>query len=343
MEEEKKEVPLVVARKLASIQEISSITPLNNDLEIAKVLGWQVVIRKNEFKSGEKIVYFEIDTQLPEWFNEMEMSDYKSKTSLIAGILSQGIIKPITCLKNNEKYKIGDDISEEMNVRKYDDEEKLMSVKENKEFPIYLVPKSDEPRIQSEPRYLEVFKGKPFVATLKYDGTSSTFMIDPTNNKELWVASRNKLLEKGKKESGSYYSIADKYKIAQKLAKFPDYAIQGEIYGAGIQKNPLMVKDKHLAVFTIYSLSQNRCLDYDEMIEACNKLELPYVEAVFRGDNFNFSVEELLEKVKGVYKNTENPREGLVFRLEKYWDTPSLRASFKVVNNDYLLKNAVKK
>ena len=341
MEEEKKEAPLVVARKLASVQLISSITPLNDQLDIVKVLGWQVVTLKNDFKPGDKIVYFEIDSKLPEWFTELEMDDYRAKTSVIAGVISQGIIKPITCVKDHEKYQVGDDLSEVLEVGKYDDEGKIISAKENKEFPISVVPKTDEPRIQSEPRYLEVFKGKSFVASLKYDGTSGTFLLDPTNKKDLWVASRNKLVAKGK-QGGEYWAIAEKYKLAQKLQKFPDLAIQGEVYGAGIQKNPFKLKEKRLAVFTIKSLSLNRCLDYDEMVETCKELDLPYAEAIVRGDNFNFSLDELIELAKGKYQDTENEREGLVFRLAKYWDTPCIRASFKVINNDYLIQNAKK-
>lgn len=336
--EESKEIALVVARKLASVQEITSLTPLNDDLEIAKILGWQVVVRKGEFKPKQRVVYFEIDTQLPDWFIEHEMTDYKAKTSIIAGVLSQGIIKPIECLKNHDhdQYKLGDDLSEVLNVKKYDDDGQLLSVQENKEFPIYLVPKTDEPRIQSEPRYIDIFKGKPYVATIKYDGTSSTFMLDPTNEKNLWVASRNKLLVKGNKDAG-HFAIADKYKIMKKLEKFPYYAIQGEIYGPGLMKNPLNVKEKRLAVFTIYDLKENRCLDYDEMADACVKMELPCVQIFERGDNFNYTLEELLEKSEGEYEGTENPREGLVWRLQKFWDTPTVRASFKVINDNYLI------
>lgn len=337
--EESKETPLVIARKLASVQEIASLTFLNDDLEIAKILGWQIVVRKGEFQPNQKVIYFEIDTQLPEWFIEHEMTDYKSKTSIIAGALSQGIIKPITCLQENENYKVGDDVSEVLNVKKYDDEGQLLSVQENKEFPIYLVPKTDEPRIQSEPRYIDIFKGKPYVATVKYDGTSSTFMIDPTNVKNLWVASRNKLLVKGAKDPGGHFAIAEKYKIAKKLEQYPNYAIQGEIYGPGLMKNPLNVKDKSLAVFTIFDLKENRCLDYDEMADICKKLDLSCVQTFERGDKFDYTLEELLEKSKGVYEGTENAMEGLVWRLERFWDTPTIRASFKVINDNYLIKN----
>jgi hypothetical protein len=53
--------------KLASIEIIKEIVPHNNadSLEIAKVLGWQSVVKKNEFKEGDKVVFVVIDTILP--------------------------------------------------------------------------------------------------------------------------------------------------------------------------------------------------------------------------------------------------------------------------------------
>ena len=54
-------------RKLASVQVISDIIPHTNPKavekwEIAKVLGWEVVIAKGQFQKDEKIIYFEIDS-----------------------------------------------------------------------------------------------------------------------------------------------------------------------------------------------------------------------------------------------------------------------------------------
>lgn len=55
-------------RKMASIQEIASLSPIENSdfLEVAmmKNLGWKVVVKKGEFTVGQKIVYFEIDSAI---------------------------------------------------------------------------------------------------------------------------------------------------------------------------------------------------------------------------------------------------------------------------------------
>lgn len=54
-------------RKLATVRIIKDIRPISNadNIELAIIDGWQCVVKKNEFKIGEKIIYFEIDSFLP--------------------------------------------------------------------------------------------------------------------------------------------------------------------------------------------------------------------------------------------------------------------------------------
>jgi len=55
-------------RKMASVQEIARLSPIENSdfLEVAEMknLGWKVVVKKGEFKVGDKVVYFEIDSAI---------------------------------------------------------------------------------------------------------------------------------------------------------------------------------------------------------------------------------------------------------------------------------------
>ena len=43
-------------RKLASIQTITQISPIKDAdaIEVARVLGWNVVVKKDQFKVGDK-------------------------------------------------------------------------------------------------------------------------------------------------------------------------------------------------------------------------------------------------------------------------------------------------
>jgi len=331
---------LQVKRKLASIQKVDDILPIESDpqKEIAKILGWQVVVDKDEYKKEDIVVYFEIDSKLPDdrWCEDMAFYDFRVNTVTVAGVLSQGMIKHISTFKNFEKKNIGDDVTEELDVTKYDEEERSTSIIENKEFPIHLMPFTDEPRVQSEPKYLKLFEGKPYVGTLKYDGSSCSFILNPENKEDLWVCSRNKIVDPKKKND--FWKIAEKYKIKEKLQKFPDYAIQGEMYGPGIQKNLLGMKELKFAVFNVYSSSQKRGLDYDELVKVCTDMDLPYVAVIDRGDSFKYTMDDLFALVKGNYEGTNNQREGIVFRLAKNWYGQNSRASFKIISNDFLLK-----
>jgi len=98
-------------------------------------------------------------------------------------------------------------------------------------------------------------------------------------------------------------------------------------------------KEVKLAIFNAKDLSTNKYLDFDELETLCKKMDLPMVQVIEKGDCFNYSVSELKNVSKGMYPNTKNPREGLVFRLSKDWHTDNKRHSFKIINDDFLLNH----
>ena len=55
-------------RQLASIQTVNAVEPIPyaDAIERVRVLGWWVVVKKSELKVGDKVVYCEIDSLLPE-------------------------------------------------------------------------------------------------------------------------------------------------------------------------------------------------------------------------------------------------------------------------------------
>lgn len=58
-------------RKLASIQRIEWLRPIEgrDRIELAGVLGWQVIVKKGEFHVGELCIYVEIDSILRKSLN----------------------------------------------------------------------------------------------------------------------------------------------------------------------------------------------------------------------------------------------------------------------------------
>jgi hypothetical protein len=54
-------------RALAHIERINKIRPIvgADNIDYATVLGWNFIVKKDEFKIGDLCVYFEIDSLLP--------------------------------------------------------------------------------------------------------------------------------------------------------------------------------------------------------------------------------------------------------------------------------------
>ncbi len=348
--ETKETTNLTTSRKLASVQIVQDVKPhLNSDnLALATILGWQVITKKNEMAIGEKIVYFEIDSLLPEkeWSDFMRIRNYRVKTISLRKEISQGLILPLSIIGEGLKpddYEVGYDLTEILGVQKYEIDADLPchndSNKPQKEctFPVDLIEKTDEPRIQSSPQILQNFLGQPYWASLKYDGTSVTYALDSNNLENFYICSRNFRREFNLVDD-VYSMIAQKYQIKEKLAKEGRYVLQGEIYGPKIQKNPLKEKDLKFVVFNAKDLIEGKYLDLQELESLCKQLELPMVDVIEKGDNFNYTVGELKNISKGYYPNTKNVREGLVFRLQKNWHCGGKRYSFKIINDDFLLK-----
>jgi RNA ligase (TIGR02306 family) len=227
----------------------------------------------------------------------------------------------------------GCDVTDFLNVTKYEPPIKFKDGDMAGNFPMF-IPKTDEPRIQSVPEVINEFKGRHYAITLKYDGTSLTAWYD---SESLHVASRN--FER-KNDGNVYWQMALKYKLDEILANNPNYAIQGEVVGENIQGNLLGIKGLGLYIFNIFNIESGAYMSLPEQIKFCEDNKLNHVEVLETGSNFNYTLEELEAKAKGVYDGTTNPREGIVVRglYNQYSKWLLGRYSFKVISTDYLLK-----
>jgi len=339
-------------RKLASVQKITNLTKIGEKCneEIATVLGWKVLVHIDQFKVGEKVIFFEIDSILPsgkKWTKKIKPKNLHIKTRKNYNEIIQGFVMKLDILKKEDNFqklniKIEDleegyDLTDILEVKKFDENSEEGQKELEKVFPSELIEKSDEIRCQSNLNYIELFAGKEFYSSLKYDGSSATYLIDP-KTKKFRVCSRNMGLNLD--EKNIYNEIAKKYDIQNKLLKFEgNYAIQGEVYGPKVNKNPLKVSELKIAIFTIKDIKNNYYLGFDEMVKVCKEMDLPMVEVIEEGV-FNYkTIDELVLKSKGNYPGTDGPREGLVYRVKKDWNKDGIRLSFKVINDDYLIKS----
>lgn len=342
-------------RKLASIQRVKSLEDIERDGVIAdnivlakfKDVAWQCVVKRGEFNVGDFAVYIEVSTVLPqvEVFAWMDARKYKVKTQKIFGALSQGLALPVSILKSFgveewaiNNVEVGDDVTEIIGVMRIEDAEPpKLSGEQKGLFPTYLVPKTDEERVQSYPEFLEFMRGKPAVATLKMDGSSCTVLVDPAG--ELTVCSRNFSLKES--DSNAYWRMIRKTSLYKLVGSdFEHFCFQGELCGPGIQGNKLGLDDLELYIFNVINMKTNTPLSQDELIFLCDVLGLKYAPIVVEWNEFDETVESLLELARGKYPGTKNHREGLVIRPSKpeFWAKAGKWASIKVINNDFLLK-----
>ena len=331
-------------RKLVSIQTIDAIEPIAgaDNIQQARVMGWTVVIKKAEFTAGDPCVFFEIDSVLPDgptWSEFLRARSFRVRTLKLRGVLSQGLALPVAILGEavDAAALRGQDLRERLGVTKF--EPVLPDAREIAgPFPAR-VPKTDEIRLQSALGVLDELRGQAFYVSTKCDGASATYVRDSIDG--FAACSRNWALAPGENH---VWRLAERLKLAEVLP--PDMAIQGEVCGPGIQKNRLGLGQTELFVFNVYDLRKAAFLPLDEMRAFCAErgLRTVPIERVVQGDDataYAHSLDGWLEAARGLYDGTKQRKEGIVIRplIEQRSETLGGRLSFKVINNDFLLKD----
>ena len=196
-------------RNLAHIELINSIEPIDgaDNIVTVKVLWWSCVIKKDEFKVGEKIVYVEVDSVMPRKpeYEFLEGRKYRVRTIKLMKQVSQGLILPLSVLPPNKNYSVGEDVTDIIGITKYltpSEQEEMDQLNEqlkNSKNPIrrYLMKykwfrkyfvktktsgtfpkwlsKTDEERINNLPKLLSEFGDYDVYVTEKVDYQSATF------------------------------------------------------------------------------------------------------------------------------------------------------------------------
>jgi RNA ligase (TIGR02306 family) len=340
-----------VNRKLASVQRVLEIVPIAgaDAIVAAKINGWQCVVKKGTFAPGDRGVFFEIDAVPPDapayrflWTAKgaapvagARPPKARIRTMTLRGCLSQGLLLPLAEAGVPADTADGTDVTALLGVGKYEPALPPGADDLRAPFP-WSIPKTDEMRVQSAPAVLDELRGKPYAATLKYDGTSATYLIDPDDG-TFHACGRNWSIREG---DSVYWAVARRLGLEALLrAQANRYAIQGELCGPGIQKNPLALAEAGLFVFSVYDLVEKRFLADREMRALAALMGLAAVAVVEEGEAFAHDQASLLALAEGVYPGTKSQREGIVIRPREETFSPTLsgRLSFKAISNKYLL------
>lgn len=353
-------------RKLASIRKINKISPIKgaDRIELARVDGWNVVVAKNAgHKEGDLVVYFEIDSFLPiePEFEFLRKSSYKKladgtegfrlRTIKLKNTISQGLIIPMKesldiIKRNNDDVNLaiyeGRDLTNLLGVTKYEPPIPANLAGEVISYFPPFIPKTDETRIQNLVKKYNNWKNLNdyFYVAEKLDGASTTFYYNQEHMDDdrfvgFGVCSRNLNLKKN--ENNSMWKWAIDNDLEFKLKDLYDthgisIALQGEIIGEGIQKNPYKIKGQDVRFFSVIDIKTGHKYGLHEFKEILDKMELKSVPILAYKYILPDTIDEVLKDASSysiLYPH--QIREGIVIRNH------DSTISFKAINNEYLL------
>jgi len=364
---------------------ISEVTTINSirshpnadRLEIATVKGWDCIVPKNKYETGDKIIYIPIDAVLTQEFAELiGVDNYLSKgrvrTIKLRGEYSQGLIIDVVhyCNKFMEKnpnatpvfpdqIALGTNVTEMLDITKY--EPPLPPVEfrgkmrnRNPFFSKYI-------SIENIKNFPDIFKeGEEVLISEKLHGTNSRFGIVRNENDpevlEFRVGSHN--IDLCETESNIYWKIARKFDIKKRLISWVDsynkrldifplpgvekikqFIFYGEIYGPGIQKGMHYgLSEPGIRFFDIEF--NGKYLETDQTRLILDSLNLDYVPVLYEGP----WKKELMDLANGLSTICKDHiREGIVIRPKiqnKSWEHIKLKKKIlKHISEKYLLKD----
>lgn len=217
----------------------------------------------------------------------------------------------------------------------------LKKDKDKSKWPDWL-PKTGSERIQNLP-HLFGSKDK-YIITEKVDGASTSFIL---NEKDKYMVGSHNVIKNTENgsdggnyykcnvwaESGFKYNMESVLRDLKKSRKLKTVAIQGETYGDGIQKRTYSLShNKHdFVVFHIW-LDGVR-LSIKDMIDVCDKYNLPHVHVY----NYNYEIPDSVEKVIEDVDNSKSHIDGRDIEGFVFYSQDG-QQNFKCVSPNFLLK-----
>ena len=325
-------------RDLASICTIEKVWPLEGKDRVQGASfvenGYEVMVSKN-IQPGQLVAFIQEGAILPvrdtwEWLrkrcyreNLNGFNGFLIKPQKFQGIKSWGLAVPLAELGLEEsvykKFKAGEDITELLEIHKYEPEEDASPTKgESKKaypkwvkfclghlltrwigrlwqkrhqnsgggFPDHVLLKSDETTVQNMPFAIEKFADELVYISAKMEGQSATTCFDPKKSKKdglFYVCSRNNAYKI--KCNSDFWNYCVNNGMEKKLRDYYKktgklLAVQAEQCGPGIQNNIYNFKSLKWFVYLMTDIITGNQLNYDEMVSACKDLGLTMVPVI---------------------------------------------------------------
>lgn len=302
-------------RDLASICTIDKVWPLEGKDRVQGCSmvenGFEAMVSR-DITPGMLVCFIQEGAILPvvdawEWLRKRcykeSVNGFVIKPLKFSSIKSWGVVISLSDLPLSKQevavLKAGDDVTDALNIRKYEPEEdaspsqkstsakaypawvkfclskswlrwigriwQKFNVRAALQFPSKYIEKSDETAVQNMKSVLEKFKDSMVYVAQKIEGQSATVLLDIDNRKHrLLVCSRNNAYAG---PGNNFWEAAQKYSIEEKLKELYKatglfYILQMEQCGPSIQNNIYKFKELTWFIYTIktYNPKTKECV-----------------------------------------------------------------------------------
>lgn len=302
--------------------------PEADSIECAFINNWPIVIRKGQFKTGDKVVYFPADSIMPEsLLVKMGLSGKlagpqknRIKCIKLKNQLSIGLIILAESFMN-----VGDDVAAYYGVTRYEAPIPIELAGVATKLPDNFI-KYDVENIRSYPN--EFIEGETIVILEKIHGSSQSITMQ---NGQIYVCSRNISLQESKDNT---YWMAARNSINH--LSIPDNCF---IHGECVPTQDLKYgfNEPRMLVFDIrYG---NQWLNYDDMKFFCDARKIAMVPLLYYGPYSPEVVDKYTSGHETLSGKNLHIREGCVIRPQiERLNSEGKRLILKSINPDYLLR-----
>lgn len=322
-----------------------------DSLEICELenIGYQFITKIDSVKEGDLVVYFPIDSILPDPISEkIGVKPYlhgseknRVKTAKLRGEYSQGVIANFDYIKEflpeeyqnksiQSLYEDEVDFTELLNIEKYDAELHLCKVKM---LPEWLFKMPSEVKVfdlenceyyKNEVQFLLDSK-LPVWVSEKLEGTNFSILYSPwlPDEENIFVNTRRNSIKPDKDNTYWKASIKeglnDKIQHIYKYLKniYPDTVkhilLRGELIGPGIQGNIYKLNNYKIMLFGL-EYSYNRFLNTSELFSLAHDFDLELAPTLHIGRLNEYLNEKTVREASNGYSvlNAKTLREGIV-------------------------------
>ena len=245
--------------KLASIETIKSVVnhPNADSLDIASVLGYQVIVKRGQYKDGDLCVFIQPDTVLPDapWTAFYKAKSNRVRAIKLRGAFSEGIVERLETV--GLPLESEGEVSSILNITKY---EPPLPQDLSAKGPLpYGIPPTDEERVNN---LIAVPWGEKVDVTLKIDGQSWSAYKTKRVDGEVVTGICGRRLELKTDCVNNYTRNDVNHEVRLKIASINDsICLRGEQYGTGIQSsanNPHSKLPLGLAFFSVWLIDERR-------------------------------------------------------------------------------------